>query len=359
MSPDEEPRTGRAPPAEAPATPRFDSALAAIDGWQRRRPWAAFVVGVARKYTEDGAARHGARIAYYAFFSVFPLLLAFVSILGFALEGNPELRQEILDSTYADMPVIGPLIRDDIGAISGSGIALLVGIAVALWAGLGATLAFSYALDEVWSVAPVDRRGFVSRRLRGAAALLAGGAGLVASSILGGAAASGHLGAAGTTVASLLLSVAVDAFILLTAFWLLTPGRPRLRDVVPGVVVAALALLALQALGGWYVDAAISRATDTYGLFATVIGLLSWLTLAAQLLLIAAEVNAVRSLGLWPRSLRGPMAAADMKAFERYARSALHDRRERITVRWPQEDHGTATPAHAEISDPRPPGHGP
>lgn len=124
--------------------------------------------------------------------------------------------------------------------------------------------------------------------------------------------------------------------------------------------MAALGLLALQALGGWYVDAAISRATQTYGLFATVIGLLSWLTLAAQLLLIAAEVNAVRSLGLWPRSLRGPMTPADRKALERYARSALHDRRERIRVLWPQDHPCTATTEHAETSDPQLPGqHGP
>ena len=41
-------------------------------------------------------------------------------------------------------------------------------------------------------------------------------------------------------------------------------------------------------------EATIARATDTYGLFATVIGLLSWLSLAAQLILIAAELNAVQ-----------------------------------------------------------------
>src|SRR3954452_21101509 len=87
-------------------------------------------------------------------------------------------------------------------------------------------------------------------------------------------------------------------------------------------------LLILQALGGWYVDTTIRRATDTYGLFATVIGLLSWLTLAPPLALIAADVNAFRSPGLWPRSLSATMTAADRKALERYARSALHDPRE-------------------------------
>jgi membrane protein len=313
------------------------SLLGPVDRWQRRRRWAAVIVGVGRKYSEDGAARHGARIAYYAFFSVFPLVLAFVSIVGFALEDRPELRQDILDSAYADMPVIGPLIRDDVGAIGGSGVALALGILVALWAGLGVTVALGQALDRVWGIPPLEQPGYVSRRLRGCAALLVGGLGLVASAILGGAATSGHLGDATATVASVALSLAVDAFILVGAFRLLTAAAQRLRDLLPGVVVAALGLLVLQALGGWYVDAAIGRASDTYGLFATVIGLLSWLSLAAQLVLVAAELNAVLSLGLWPRSLTGPTTGADRIALGRYARSALRDPRERIMVSWTED----------------------
>src|SRR4051794_30111180 len=283
-------------------------------------------------------------------------MLAFVSILGYALEGNPGLRQDILDSTYADMPVIGPFIRGDIGDISGSGVALALGIAVALWAGLGVTVALSQALDRVWSTPPVEQPGFVARRARACVTLLVGG--LVCSSVLGGVATSGHPGPASATAASVLLSIAVDALVLLTAFRLLTAARQRLGDLVPGVIVAALGLLMLQALGGWYVDTTIRRATDTYGLFATVIGLLSWLTLAAQLVLIAAELNAVRSLALWPRSLCGTMTAADRKALERYARSALHDPRERITVGWMKDD-GAAAKADGctPPADERPPAH--
>ena len=89
------------------------------------------------------------------------------------------------------------------------------------------------------------------------------------------------------------------------------------------------------AVGGRYVESTIGRATDTYGLFATVIGLLTWLSIAAQLILVAAELNAVRSLGLWPRSLSGPLTDADRKALEGYARAAVHDERSTVTVTWP------------------------
>jgi membrane protein len=313
---------------------RVTAWLERLDRWQRRRRWAGFAVAVGKRYSEDGAARHGARIAYYAFFSVFPLMLAFVSVLGFALEDDAGLRQDILDSAYADMPVLGPFIRSDVGTIGGNGIALAVGLAVALWAGLGITLALGQALDRVWSVPPVEQLGWGGRRLRGLAMLALGGAGLIASSIAGGLATSGELGPALATAVSLLLSLALDALILLGAFRLLATARPRRRDLLPGVITGAVALLILQALGGWYVERAIGRATDTYGLFATVIGLLSWLSLAAQAILISAEIDAVRVLRLWPRSLRGPMTAADRRALEGYARGAQHDERAEIGVTW-------------------------
>ena len=309
--------------------------LERLDAWQRRRRWAGLAVAVGKHYAEDGAARHGARIAYYAFFSVFPLMLAFVSIVGFVLEDDLALRQEILDSAYADMPVVGPFIRSDVGTIGGSGIALVLGIALALWAGLGVTLALGQALDRVWNIPPVEQPGWVARRLRGLAMLVAGGLALVASSVLGGVAAGGHFEPAIATAASILLSLAVDALVLLCAFRLLTTAEPPLRELMPGVALAAAGLLVLQALGGRYVEGTIGRAADTYGLFATVIGLLTWLSIAAQLILVSAELNAVRSLGLWPRSLSGPLTDPDRKALEGYARGALHDRRATISVSWP------------------------
>jgi uncharacterized BrkB/YihY/UPF0761 family membrane protein len=258
-----------------------------------------------------------------------------VSIVGFVLEGDPGRRQQILDSTFAELPVIGPLVRSDIGTIGGSGVALAVGIATALWAGLGITLALGQALDETWNVAPFEQLGYVSRRVRGLGVLAIAGIAVVAGSVLGGAASGGVLGGTGwATAAGLAVSLAIDAAALLAAFRLLPTTRRPLSELLPGVAVAALGLMALQALGAWYVTGAIGRASSTYGLFATVIGLLSWLSLAAQLVLVAAEVNAVAALRLWPRSLTGPLTVADTRALERYAESARRDPRERVDVAW-------------------------
>jgi membrane protein len=72
---------------------------------------------------------------------------------------------------------------------------------------------------------------------------------------------------------------------------------------VPGAVLAAVAWEGLQAVGGYYVAHQLSGASQVYGLFAVVIGLLSWLYIQAQVTLLAAEVNVVLARRLWPRSL--------------------------------------------------------
>ena len=64
----------------------------------------------------------------------------FTSILGFVFDSNPDLQRRLLDSTLERMPVIGPQISGDIGSLSGSGVALAVGVVGALWTGLGVTL---------------------------------------------------------------------------------------------------------------------------------------------------------------------------------------------------------------------------
>ena len=81
--------------------------LAAIDGWQRRHAAAGFAIAVAKKFGEDRGSNLAALIAFYAFFSLFPLLLAFVSVLGFVLDDNPSLRDDVIDSAVARIPVIG------------------------------------------------------------------------------------------------------------------------------------------------------------------------------------------------------------------------------------------------------------
>jgi membrane protein len=306
--------------------------LERMDRWQRRHALGGFPVAVFKKFSEDRASNLAALVAYYAFFSLFPLLLAFVSILGFVLEDNPELRQDVVDSALARIPVIGSQLRGELHPLTGSGIALVLGLVGALWAGLGVTVALGRAFAEIWDVPRLEQPSGLKARGRGFVVLVILGITLIASTVVTGLAIGGGIGPAAQRGAAFVAALAANAVLFITVFALLTPERPRVSDLLPGVALAAVGALALQSLGGWYVDHAIKDASAIYGTFALVIGLLSWFFLISHLLLIAAEVNVVLRWRLWPRSLTGDLEPADRRALQRIAESARMDRREQIDV---------------------------
>jgi membrane protein len=306
--------------------------LARVDGWQRRHALGGFPVAVFKKFSEDRASSLAALVAYYAFFSLFPLLLAFVSILGFVLEGNPELRQDVVDSALARIPVIGTQLRGELRPLTGSGIALAIGLIGALWAGLGVTVALGRAFAEIWDVPRVEQPSGLKARGRGLVVLVILGVTLIASTAVAGLAIGGGIGPGAQRGAAVIAALASNGVIFLTVFAVLTPETRGIGELLPGVALAALGALALQSLGGWYVDHTITDASAIYGTFALVIGLLSWFFLISHLLLIAAEVNAVLHWRLWPRSLTGELEPADRRALQRIAEAARMDRRQQIEV---------------------------
>jgi membrane protein len=308
--------------------------LASLDAWQRSHVAAAFPLAVLKKFGDDRGSSLAALMAYYAFFSLFPLLLVFVSVLGFVLEGDPSLQEDIVDSALTRIPVIGSQLDDEVAPLTGSALGLAVGLAGALWAGLGVTLALGRAFQELWAVPRLNQRGAIRARAYGIAVLVMLGAALVASTILSGLAIGGGIGPAAERLGALSLSLIVNAVVFLAVFGLLTQRPFRIRELLPGVTLAAVGSLILQSVGGWYVDHTVTGASDTYGTFALVIGLLSWFWLASHLLLLAAEVNVVLHRRLWPRSLTGDLEPADREALRRSAEAARQDPRQEVLVRF-------------------------
>ena len=306
--------------------------LASFDRWQRRNAAPALAVGVARKFADDRISTLASLVAYYSFLSIFPLLLVLVSALGFVLEDDPSLRDDVLDTAFARVPVLGAQLRDNIEPLTGSTTALVIGLAGALWAALGVTIALTRAFDVIWDVPRIEQRKGLRGRLAGLVVLTVLCAALIASTVLGGLVAAGGIRSEGEGALALLVSFAVDVAMLVAVFWLLTDAPRRLGALLPGAVAAALGLLALQAIGGWYVDRVVTRADDTYGVFAAVIGLLSWFWLVAHVLLVGAELNVVLHRRLWPRALAGDLEPADRLALRRSAEAARRDRRESIEV---------------------------
>ena len=304
----------------------------AIDHWQGARPLTAVPVAVVKKFTDDGASRLAALIAYWSFFSIFPLLLAFASILGFLLDGNPDFQQDVLNSTVAQVPVIGAQLSRDVTSLEGNGLALAIGILGAVWAGLGVTLAIGNALDVLWAVPRVDRPDYVHSRLRGIAILVVIGTANVLTTVVVALARNGTIQPPAAGIATFAGSAAIDFGVFVAAFRVLTAADVTVRQVLPGAVLATISWLGLQTLGGLYVEHVVAQSNETYGVFAAVIGLLSWLWLAAQLSLVAGEVNVVLAQRLWPRSLFGGLAAADERAMRRAAEAEQRDLRQHIVV---------------------------
>jgi membrane protein len=305
--------------------------LRKVDAYQKRHALLAFPIAVVRKFGDDQAGNLAALIAYYGFFSLFPLLLVLVTVLGMVLRNNPDLQTRILDSALANFPVIGTEISRNIDALEGSGVTLAMGIALTLWSGLGVIKATQTAMNTVWNVPFEHRPNFLKSTLR--ALIMLGVLGVLTLA----SAAAGTIGGGSSqwwlVVLGLVVSLVVNLFLFLLAFRVLTSENLTWSDVLPGAAVGSVAWTTLQALGGLYVSRELQGASDVYGTFAVVIGLLAWIFIGAELTLLAAEVNVVRKRHLWPRSLvQPPFTDADVEALTRYAKQEGRRPEERIDV---------------------------
>jgi YihY family inner membrane protein len=317
----------------------FERLLRAVDRFQRRHSVLGFPVGVVRKFGDDQAGKHAALLAYYGFLSLFPLLLVFVTVLGYTLANDPELKQQVIAATVAQFPVLGSQVADSIGTIQGSGLGLLVGILGTLWGGLGITQSAQDAMNSVWNIPRKQRPNFWLRLARSLGSLL-----LVVTCVLLATALGqlripwpGVLGHLVPLAASLLLNL----LLLVVLFQVLTGLRLRWRWLLPGAAMGAVGWSALQTLGVSIVNRQLQQANLIYGASAIVIVLLAWLYLSARLLLYAAEVNVVLARRLWPRSLvRPPLTEQDRRVLAMLAKSEERRPEQTIEVDFAPEAEG-------------------
>ena len=279
---------------------RLGRVLARLDQFQQRHRALGLPIAVFKRFGEHGGGRLAATVSYYAFFSLFPLLLVFVTILGLVLQNDPDLQKDLVDGALGQIPVIGSQLKTD--SLPGEGWVLALGLVTALWAGLGAVSAVQHALDTIADVPMHDRGNALVRKGKSITylALLAIGISLSTylsnlATVVDGGVVTGALG--------ILATFAVNVLLLIALVTVLPAHRMPLRHDLPGVIVGAVGLLLLPQLGSFVVRRFIAGASDTYGTFAIVIALLSWFFLVSRLLLLAAELNYVLAGRLWPRRL--------------------------------------------------------
>ncbi len=288
--------------APTPPSQFLRGRLDALDEFQQRRPVLGFAVAVFKRFDDDQASQMGALIAYYGFFSLFPLLLVFVTVLGFVLEGSPATQESVVHSTLSQFPVIGNQLQQNVHSLTGSVPALVIGLLGATLAGLGITGATQSAFNKVWEIPRSHQLGFLAWRVRGVGMLVVFGLLTIVSTVAAGYVTAQTTGAL-ALIGGIVVALAANLLLFFAVFRLLTSEEVATRELLPGVVVAAILWQVLQHVGGFYVEHVVRHAKETSGLFAFVLGLLTWLYLGGQVTVLAAEVNVVRARRLWPRRL--------------------------------------------------------
>ncbi|HSZ04550.1 MAG TPA: YihY/virulence factor BrkB family protein [Solirubrobacteraceae bacterium] len=307
-----------------------------LDRRQQRRPRLRFLAAVVKKFLDDQGGQLAALVAYYGFVSLFPLLLVLVTVLGFVLQGDAGERQRILDSALGQFPLISDQLK--LQSLTGSSIGLTVGVLGSLLAGMGVTGATQNAFNRMWSVPFKDRPNFIRAHLRGLGMLAILGTLFIVSTT-----AAGFVGSASHTapkvVGGIVVAFLFNLALFMTAFKLLTAVDVTWRQLLPGVIVAAVFWQLLQHLGGLYVDHELKHTQPLYGIFAVVLGLLAWLYLGAQLTIFAAEINVVRVRRLWPRSFfSDPLLEADRRALTSSAEVEERVHKQNVDVSFDGDD---------------------
>jgi membrane protein len=300
---------------------RIQQLLQTADRTQQGRRWLAIPVATWKKFGDDQAGNLAALISYYAFASIFPLLLVFVTILDLALANNPAERSKLENSALSQYPVVGNDLLKHVHGLSGTGFALAIGLILALLAARGVANAAQNALNSVWEVPLIRRPGFPWNQVRSLALVLVIGPGILATIVLSSLA--GGTGHVISGVLAHILTVALSLVLNVGLFWLgfriATAKEVATRDLRLSAILAALAWQVLQVLGGYFVAHAVNS-NSAYGVFGVVLGLLAWFYLEAQITLYVVELNVVRVRRLWPRSLNPPpLTDADRRSYELYA----------------------------------------
>jgi membrane protein len=246
--------------------------------------------------TMDGWRRHlsgrnASLLASFTFLSIFPLMLAAVSILGFVLSGDPELQDKIVNSAASEIPVLGQQLADNTEAIDGSVLAIVIGLGIALWSSTKAFVGLQSALDDTWEVSVDDRAGMAVQRGKALLGLLSIAVPQIASLTIAAIVSAADLPVFGD-LALLVGTIGINILVIAAMYRFFTSYEPTWRDVWPGAVIAGLVVTVLQNIGTTLVKRSADGSNQAMVTINTILGLITWLSLIGITVLLCAELNA-------------------------------------------------------------------
>lgn len=293
---------------------RIERTVRRVDAFQQRHRATSFLFGLVQKYGNDNGGALAARLTFAAFTTVFPLLLLLVTVLAIVLADHPGLRTTVLHSAYGQIPVVGKDLASNIHAMKRNSVfGLVVGIVGLIYGVQGLAGVGLQIMETVWYLPKAVRPNYITRLGRSFGFLAVLGVGLVVSTFLSSAGTVAGHGVPYRLAAEVLAAVA-NVAIFLFAFRILTPKQVETRCLLPGVVAAGILWTVLQALGTYVVNHYLRDDNAVYGTFGTVLGLIAWFSVAAQMTVYCAELNPLLAHRLWPRGMvQPPLTKADQE----------------------------------------------
>ena len=337
--------------AEPSRTDRFDA-------YQRKHRWVGFPLAVGYKAFDDRALYLAALVTYYAFVSLFPLILLLISILGYVLESHPELRADVVNSAVGGVPGIGSVLKDNIVGLKGSGLGVAVGFLGLVYGGLGAAQAAQYAFNTMYAVPRNRQPNPIRSRIRSLGLILFLGAMILIISAINFVVSNGNEISSALSfpyyIASYSLGFVIAVALFCTAFRVLTALELAWRDVIVGGVVSGVGWELVQIFGSRVVVHEVNHGRSLYGTFGVVLAVISVIYLLALVVMIAVEVNVVSRQKLYPRSLLSPFTdhirptIGDLLAYRSYAQMGRFKGWQKIDVSFdppdPDSGSGDVTP---------------
>ena len=242
-------------------------------------------------------------ITYYGFLSLFPLLLVVTATIHLFLSSYEALQTRVLEGINNYFPVIGDQLQSSIGGFHKSGLALALGVLITIYGARGGAASVRDAINQIWNVPKASQPGFPKSVLHSLLIIVVGGGGLVTAAVL-----SGYAAGIGDVFILRLVPFLISFLILIGALYLvfslaINSREPSRKDLFISALAAAAGVQILQLIGGYLVTHQLNNLNSLYGTFAIVLGLLFWLYLQVQMLLLAAFAGAVHAKKLWPRKL--------------------------------------------------------
>jgi membrane protein len=275
---------------------------------------------VSDRYAEDAGGYLAGAIAYFGFLSLFPLLLVAMSVVGFALAGDPELADEVTAEVAGSVPGLEALIGDNLRAFHRARAATgVIGVAGLVWTGTGVAGACRNALLRIFREDRLTSGITLKLWLLGVTL----GVGLMAlvatamSAVAAGWSAPGPV-AVVIRIVGVLVAFALDLLLFLVGYRVLLRRRPAWRDLVPGAAFGAIGWSVLKVAGTWYATTTVERSETVYGTFAATVGVLVLLYLAGRVFVYGAELNAVllEERGGGPMETMGDGGTADRRVVD-------------------------------------------